>query len=209
VLCGWDEALKFCLRMVVGRCWLGGVAESRFYRSLDEIASHLRRVREAVDFRSVGRVVDEIVSRRRVFVYGAGRSGLVARCFAQRLMHIGVESYVVGETINPSVRRGDVVLIVSGSGETTSPVCIGRRARELGAFLVVLTAHPNSTLGRMADVVLVVPGKTKLVERESYAPFTSLFDIAALSVLDSIASEIMGRLGVGEELISIRHANLE
>lgn len=146
----------------------------RFSKSLEEIISHLEKVKETVDPAAVERVVSEIAERKRVFVYGAGRSGLVAKCFAQRLMHIGIEAYVIGETINPPVRQGDVVLVVSGSGETTTPVCIGRKAKGLKAFLVVLTAHPESTLGKLADLTLVVPGKTKLVERESYAPFTSL-----------------------------------
>jgi len=181
----------------------------RFHKSLKEILMHLNKVYETVDSNVINEAVDKIVKRKRVFVYGAGRSGLVAKCFAQRLMHLCIESYVIGETINPSVKPGDIIVIVSGSGETTSSVCIGRKAKELGAYLILLTAHPESSLGKIADLVIYVPGKTKLVERESYAPFTSLFDIAALSVLDSIASEIMGRLGIGEDTILARHANLE
>ena len=181
----------------------------RFYRSLEEIAAHLERLLKEVNGEAVNRLVEEIIKRRRVFTYGAGRSGLVARCFAQRLMHIGVEAYFLGETITPSVEPGDLVLMVSGSGETPSPVCLGRKAKEIGAFLALITAHESSTLGKMADLVIKVPGKTKLVERESYAPFTSLFDIAVLSVLDSVSSELMGMLGVDEDAILKRHANIE
>jgi len=181
----------------------------QFLKSLDEIISHLKTIRETIILNSLDKVVNEIIKRKRVFVYGAGRSGLIAKCFAQRLMHINIESYVIGETINPSVRQDDVVLIVSGSGETTTSVCLGKKAKELKTFLVVLTAYPESTLGKIADLVIYIPGKTKLIEKESYAPFTSLFDIAALSVLDSIASQIMSKLNIGENMIAIKHANLE
>ena len=181
----------------------------RFYRSLDEIIAHLRKVRSEIDEKSVSRLVNMISGRRRVFVYGAGRSGFVGRCFAQRLMHLGIESYFIGDTTVPSMKPGDIFVVISGSGETVTPVSLARKAKKVGGRIVAVTAHPESTLGKIADLVVKVPGKTKLVEKESYAPFTSLFDVAVLSVLDSVASELMGVLGVTEKDILERHANVE
>ncbi|NLO77568.1 MAG: 6-phospho-3-hexuloisomerase, partial [Methanomicrobiales archaeon] len=51
---------------------------------------------------SVGQFIDELVGAERIYVMGAGRSGLVAKGFAMRLMHLGMHSYVVGETITPA-----------------------------------------------------------------------------------------------------------
>lgn len=181
----------------------------RLHKSLDEISEHLHTLREKVDESIVEEFIGELLSRKRIFIYGAGRSGLIGKCFAQRLMHIGFEAYFIGETTTPSVKPGDVVLIISGSGETATSKCLGVKAKDLKAYLVVVTAHKESTLGKVADLTLVVPGKTKLVERESYAPFTSLFDISVLALLDSVSSELMSRLGVGEDTILERHANLE
>lgn len=50
----------------------------------------------------------EITAKRleqapRIFVIGEGRSGLMARAFAMRLMHLGAVSYVIGETITPAI----------------------------------------------------------------------------------------------------------
>ncbi|HID41529.1 MAG TPA: 6-phospho-3-hexuloisomerase, partial [Pyrodictium sp.] len=42
-------------------------------------------------------------SGHKVLVMGAGRSGLVGRAFAMRLMHLGFNVYVLGETITPSI----------------------------------------------------------------------------------------------------------
>lgn len=52
---------------------------------------------------------------RRIFISGDGRSGLMGKAIAMRLMHGGYEVYVVGETITPSIGKGDVLLLVSGS----------------------------------------------------------------------------------------------
>ncbi len=49
----------------------------------------------------VGQFIDELLSAKRIYVMGAGRSGLIAKAFAMRLMHLGMHSYVVGETITP------------------------------------------------------------------------------------------------------------
>jgi 6-phospho 3-hexuloisomerase len=181
----------------------------RLFKSLEEIAENISKYRQILRVKEVEHFVDLLMNAKRVFVYGVGRSGLMVKAFAQRLMHVGYEVYVIGETINPSVKKGDIVVVVSGSGETTSSVCIGRKAKEVGAILVVLTSHPESTLGRMADLMIYVLGKTKLVEKETYAPFTTLFDITTMALLDSIVSEIMGRKGIDESVIMEMHANVE
>ena len=182
---------------------------NRFYKSLEEIINHLKKVYSEVSEEAISELVRLISEHKRVFVYGAGRSGFVGRCFAQRLMHLGIESYFIGDTTVPSMKPGDIFVVISGSGETVTPVSLARKAKKVGGRIVAVTAHPESTLGKIADLVVKVPGKTKLVEKESYAPFTSLFDVAVLSVLDSVASELMGVLGVTEKDILERHANVE
>jgi len=47
------------------------------------------------------------------------------------------------------------------------------------------------------------------MSEKSLAPYTSLFDISTLSVLDSICGAICGKLGVTEADIDKRHATLE
>mgnify|MGYP001626239422 FL=1 len=181
----------------------------RFLATLEEIIDNLISSKQQVDTKEIEKFVEVLLKANKIYTYGAGRSGLIAKAFAQRLMHLGFKSYVIGETINPSVESGDAIVIVSGSGETTSSVCIGKKAKEVGAILVVITAHPESSLGKNADLVVKVPGKTKIIERESLAPFTTLFDITAMAVLDSVASELMEKIGATEETIAKKHANVE
>jgi 6-phospho-3-hexuloisomerase len=178
--------------------------------TLDEICGNIEKYREAdVDTEHVKRFVRMIVSARRIFVYGAGRSGLIGKCFAQRLMHLGLQTYALGETITPSMSKKDVLVSISGSGGTTSTLAIARGAKMLGAKVIAMTAHPKSRLARMADLVFFVRGKTKVGEYASLAPFTSLFDITTLAVLDSLCAEIMDRLGATERTIHRAHATVE
>ena len=178
--------------------------------TLDEICNNIRRYRETdVDPEQVNAFVRMIVRARRIFVYGAGRSGLIGKCFAQRLMHLGLETYALGETITPSMSKKDVLVSISGSGGTTSTLAIARGARALGAKVIAVTAHPRSRLAGMANLVFFVRGKTKVGEYVSLAPFTSLFDITTLAVLDSLCAEIMDKLGATEQTIQRAHATVE
>ena len=178
--------------------------------TLDEICDNITKYRETdVDPENVKRFVQMILRARRIFVYGAGRSGLVGKCFAQRLMHLGLQTYALGETITPSMARKDLLVCISGSGGTTSTVSIEKGAKRLGAKVIAVTAHPESPLARMSDLVFFVRGKTKVGEHPSLAPFTSLFDITTLAVLDSLCAEIMSRLGATERTILRAHATVE
>ena len=60
--------------------------------------------------------VTRLQNARRIFVVGAGRSGLALRMSAMRLMHLGFDVHVVGEVTAPAISKGDVLLAASGSG---------------------------------------------------------------------------------------------
>src|SRR5690242_18419180 len=75
-----------------------------------------------VDDRAVGALLLAIETANAIFLLGEGRSGLVGRMFAMRLMHLGKQAYVVGETITPAIGRGDLLIAISGSGETGAVV---------------------------------------------------------------------------------------
>lgn len=182
---------------------------TRFHKSLNEIVAQLSNMKRDFDDAKMNLLVETIVSARRVFIYGAGRSGLVGRMFTQRLMHLGFGSYFLGETLTPALESKDALIAISGSGQTTSTLALTQAARKRGAKTVVLTAHPDSPIAKEADMVIHIKGKTKLTEYESYAPFTTLFDITCLTYLDSLASEIMGRLNLTDEDIGDKHATVE
>jgi 6-phospho 3-hexuloisomerase len=183
--------------------------EKRLNLTIDEVVSHLQKVEHDVKRSEVDALINEIESAKKIFVYGAGRSGYVARAFAQRLMQTGSQAFFVGETSTPAGGKGDLLIIVTGSGTTPSVITTVETAKKLGLRVFAVSSNREGAAQKGSDNILVVPGKTKLLERQSYAPFTSLFDIASLTVLDGITAELMLLRGLTDKNIGTTHANLE
>jgi 6-phospho 3-hexuloisomerase len=146
---------------------------------------------------------------RRVFLYGRGRSGFVARAFAVRLMHLGYQTYVVGETITAPVKRDDVVILVSGSGSTYPVVMTAELGRRQGATVVAITAQPDSEVARLAHVVVPLTPPEGNGERGRLAPLGTLFETSAWLFFDAVVAVLMERLGESEASMRKRHATLE
>jgi len=189
--------------------------KERFINTMVEIANQIQKNGETLNFQNIHQLVFLILqthnNRARVFVYGAGRSGFVGRCFAQRLMHLGIKSCFVSDAVTHQYTDKDLVVFISGSGETTSPVALAQKAKKIGGKIALLTGNPESTLGKLADCVIKIEGKSKAeaITTETFAPYTSLFDISTLSVLDSIGGTLMKILDVSEADIDNRHASIE
>lgn len=185
------------------------------------ITEHAKGVSEELNEREVNELVKTILNSDRVFVAGAGRSGLIAKAFAMRLMHLNFKVHVIGETITPRLREGDLFLGVSGSGETTRVVSAARAATEIGAKLVVITSYPDSTLGELSEFVVEIPGRVETAEKKSYTgrqitgeyesltPLGTLFEVTALTFLDGVIASLMKELGKEEEDLSKQHASVE
>ena len=187
----------------------------RFIMTLKEIIDQLKLNSIVINIQSILDFVELILeidkNNQIVFVYGAGRSGFIGRCFAQRLMHLGINSCFISDAITHQYTKNDLVIIISGSGETTSSVAIAQKANLIGGKIALITGNPKSTIGKLSDCIVTIKGKSKdiAISKKSLAPYTSLFDISALSVLASIGGTLMDILGVTEEDIDKRHASLE
>ena len=189
--------------------------QERFLNTLIEIADQVKKNSEFIDINQVLKLIDLIVktdsNNGRIFIYGAGRSGFIGRCFAQRLMHLGIKSCFVTDAVTYRYSKGDLLVLISGSGETTSPKAIAEEARKICGKIELLTGNPKSTIAMVSDLTIKIEGKSKekAITQETLAPFTSLFDISTLSILDSIGASLMLVLGVTEKNIDERHASIE
>ncbi len=182
--------------------------------SIDKIS--IDQVRQSVDL-----LINAYKNKKLVLVMGAGRSGLVGRAFAMRLMHLGYTVHVLGDTIAPPVRENDVVVAISGSGRTKLIVTAAEAAKTVGAKILAITSYPESPLAKISDVIVVVPGRTKISTEEDYfarqilgiheplAPLGTLFEDTAMVFLDGLVVELMARLKLTEMDLSRRHANIE
>ncbi|PGT76718.1 6-phospho-3-hexuloisomerase [Bacillus sp. AFS040349] len=153
-----------------------------------------------------------ISTSANVFLAGAGRSGLMAKSFAMRLMHMGIRSFVVGESTTPSINKHDLLIICSGSGETKSLVSMAEKAKSYGASVAVVTISPNSTIGEMSDLIIKIPAAPKNQEGNEYGtiqPMGSLFEQTLLLFFDSIILRYMEIQSLTTTDMYTKHANLE
>lgn len=168
------------------------------------LLERIERVMENVDWARFLTLAKMLRQRKRVFVTGAGRSGLVARMFGMRLMHAGLTAYVPGETITPAAGQGDLLVAISCTGETGYTDYLARRARELGATVVVLTSEADSALAQDADHVVLVP-----TTAEDIVTRAAVFEHAAGLCLDAVFDVISEKLKLDVAAFQARHANLE
>jgi len=190
-----------------------------------EIAEQILLVARSIDRQQIQGMLDILLEAKRggkkVMVVGAGRSGLVAKAFAMRLMHLGFNVYVLGETITPAVTEGDIIIAVSGSGTTQIVVSVAEAAKRMGARVIAVTSFPESPLAKISDHVVRIPGRTKVSKEVDYfarqvlgiyeplAPLGTLFEDAAMVFFDGLVVALMQALNVTEEQMMRRHANIE
>ncbi|MEE1129629.1 MAG: 6-phospho-3-hexuloisomerase [Methanobrevibacter sp.] len=190
--------------------------------SIRAILNNIETAQEFLDEETIEQFEEIIINSKNIFVTGAGRSGLAAKAFAMRLMHLGLSSYVVGETISPAIYEDDCIIAISGSGETNTIVSAARIAKNRGSKVLAVTSYPESTLGQLADSYLLVKGRTKkevddenYMKRQIHGNYTSLtplgtaFELTTLVFLDAIVSELMEKMQQTESDLKARHTVLE
>lgn len=163
------------------------------------------------DQAAADRALDLLDGAERVFVHGAGRSGLALQMTAMRLMHLGLDVHVVGEVTTPAIESGDVLLTASGSGTTGSVVHAAETARSVSARIAAITTAADSPLADLADVAIVVPAATKL-DRSGTASAQyagSLFEQSVVLIGDAVFHQLWKASGLTADDIWPRHANLE
>lgn len=185
----------------------------KFTEALDQMHEELGGVLARLTPDLAETLIKEIEAAPRLFGCASGRSGFILRGFLMRLMHLGFRVYYVGETITPRIRPGDLLIVMSGSGETAQPREMQRRANTAGARTLALTSHPDSTIGREAQVVMGIPGTTKLTRNQETPSVQcpgSLFEQASFLFLEAVVLILyQRRLGRDQTEVLDRHTDLE
>lgn len=179
---------------------------------LQEIMKELNHSVDLIADEEAEKLVDEILNANKVFVSGAGRSGFMAKSFVMRMMHMGIDAYVLGETVTPNFEKGDILIIGSGSGETKGLVTIAEKAQNIGGKIAAVTLVPDSTIGKFANFTIKLPGATKdRTDRDYHTiqPMGSLFEQTLLLFYDAIILRFMEKKGLDTNKMYGKHANLE
>lgn len=175
---------------------------------LQDIMKEITGVVDKVKKERLDEFLTYIYKEKRIFVDGEGRSGLMAKGFAMRLMHLGYQVYVIGETITPAIQKDDVFIIVSGSGESANAVSDTKKAAKAGCKVLAVTSKEGSAIASLADVILIVPGTVKSEHGEARASIqllSSLFDQSLHITLDAICLMISRRDQFSNEEATKKH----
>ncbi len=175
---------------------------------LNVILNEIKDVINNVNDNEFKKAAELINKERKIFVCGEGRSGLMAKGFAMRLMHLGYNVYVVGETITPAVSKRDLFIAISGSGESSNVVSDTRKAKKCGCEILVLTSNRESSLMKEADSFIIVPGTVRSdigTDRKSIQLLSSLFDQSLHIVLDGLCLYLSERDKISNESATNAH----
>lgn len=177
---------------------------------LKELTNNL----EYVEDKQLDCLVDIILESNHIFTAGAGRSGVAMKAFTNRMMHLGLSVSSVGDISNPHTKKGDLLIIGSGSGETESLVAMAKKAEKNGVRIALITMDDHSTIAKMAEVIVVLPGvspklKHAGMEITSIQPMGSAFEQMTFLTYDGVILELMSRMNETSDTMFGRHADLE
>lgn len=145
--------------------------------------------------------------RGRLIIAGIGKSGHVARKIAATLASTGTPAYFVhpGEASHGDmgmITTGDIVLMLSNSGENAELSDLIHYTRRYGIPLIAMTSNPSSTLAKHADLCLLLP-KVPEACPNGLAPTTSTTMMMALG--DALAVTLLECMGLTPDQYKVFH----
>ena len=172
---------------------------------------------EICEFRDI--LLDAKEKNSRVFLFGTGRSGFVAKSFAMRLMHLGFEVCVIGESIVNALKKDDVVIAITKSGTRNSIKRLVDTKDEFNTRLLAVCGCKDNNLYERSDKSIVIDElndikrsedeKTRLDElsfdEDNLIVMGTAFEISTLVLLDSLIIELMLCLDETPECMEARH----
>ena len=173
---------------------------------LSQVLAELREVADGIDRAQMASLVEVLAATKRIFVAGMGRSGLMARALAMRLMHLKFDVHVVGDTTTPSIRKGDLLICCSRYGRSRSLGTFIEKAHEVGATAALITMSKKTPLARRADHVYLIPVSE---DGRSRQPLGTVFEQSLLLYCDAVVLMAMARLRISERDMARQHTQLE
>ena len=156
--------------------------------------------------------IQRILNAKSIFFSAQGRAGFILRCFCMRLMHLGYQVYFCGETITPAIDSNDLLVVLSGSGETPSTLEAVRSAKKHNATTYGILGNIDSKIASLVDISIHLPGTTKLCrdcEPHSLQISGSLFEQSAFLFLEAVVLYLYQKRKTDVGSFSSRHAVIE
>ncbi|MUH37110.1 6-phospho-3-hexuloisomerase [Zobellia amurskyensis] len=174
------------------------------------INEHIKLI-HSIPYKEIAALIPTINQARHIFIMGAGRTGLMMKAAAMRLMHLGYSVHVVGEITSPAIGKGDVLIAGSGSGTTGGIVRAAETAKTLGASVVCFTTNSDSPLAELANHTVNIPAAQKQERDETISKqyAGSLFEQSLLLTFDALIQTLWELDGSLASDLWKRHANME
>ncbi|HOK80754.1 MAG TPA: SIS domain-containing protein [bacterium] len=149
--------------------------------------------------------IDEIIKliddSERIFLWGLGRSGMMARAFAMRLRHLGRESYFIGG-LCPTMQSKDILIVISKTGRSKMLLTPIEAAKKSKTKIIYLTATRNPLTG-------ICDRSFYFNLPESIQFGGSLFEQTMLIFLDQLVESYRQSHGISFKEMEKNHANWE
>jgi len=174
------------------------------------ITEENRKVLLDIEESEINRLLDTIAGAKKIQVFGMGRMKCAARAFTMRLMHMGLDAHVVYDTTCPNIGKGDLLIVNCGC--TAVGLVVIRLAKKAGATICVITAHPESEAGKLADFTVRLKGQVNPGnpdEIPSIQPMAALFEQSVFLFEDILIMMLMEKLNISSRDMAKRHTNVD
>lgn len=174
---------------------------------MDMFTSKIKLMQESLVSEDFERLYEYILKAEHIHLYGSGRSLNIIKCFGMRLMHLGFPVIIVGSTTSPHGKKSDVLICMSGSGNTVNVITAMRIAKENNIPVVLFTHNKSSEGAKLADLLININtgvGNWEAAINDPLevsfggdysdscvAPMGTVFEILMLCLLDSIINKLM------------------
>lgn len=180
--------------------------------NIEIILNELQTVLSKIDQTECDQLIEAIFNANKIVGIGAGKVWMATKWFIMRLGHFWRQAWFIWDTTVPNTSDWDLILVVSGSGETQTIYDLLVIWKNNGAKIALVTGNPDSRMWKLADIIVKVtaPSKTKAVDGfKSIQPMTTLNEQSLQLLFDAIVLDIMEKTGETHESMRARHSNLE
>lgn len=197
------SALKICLaresESFVDFSFGSVSAQNSPWTALQKVAGNavdaFQRTSRTLDAKDLQNAANQLMAARRIDIYGAGDSALMAQDAYFHFMRIGLPAYAVTDYLTFQIAasqldEGCVALALSHSGQTMEIVDAMDIARRQKAKTICITSYGDSALARLCGTVLVTSSSEAELHEEA-----AVSRLAHLLVLDSLCSYISAQRG--------------
>lgn len=165
----------------------------------------------------LSQAVEEICAGRHIHLFGVGASGLLAMDFLYKSSRIGIPAFYHSDVHTnlataSLLTEKDIVIAISYSGETRETVLAAKTARDRGCKVIAITRAGRSSLARLADYPLYIPGEEPELRVGAMTSRTSgllILDLLYLGIAKHSPAQTEANLRATRDIIQALQGNRE